>query len=357
MAVSVPCLPAFGDAIDGALLSLTARTADKSPLASFGNTAPERASTAREGNRFFQDVDLDESMEGLESMSSQINDVIERRLLRDIDFFRAADDDGSGAISYGEFSRILREEFGVIVSKNHMKQICKAFDNDTSGSIEYDELHDMLVKKKKIDIYVAPRHWRKIQAKLRAYREIQNVARQNPVSVETVQVRLGRRVSFPTYEILAGEQCHSGTCRPTNKLAIVAHPLHGGQFKDTPEHRAAYSMLHRILIEAGWNVLAFEANTLSAGGDGEVETAKLRAVMTHVASHRKFRYCKVHAFNACMHIHVHACIHACIDREHAELQWPLIACSGTARWPCSLWVWALQQRSSTCPAPISALTI
>jgi len=119
------------------------------------------------------------------------------------------------------------------------------------------------------------------------------VARQNPVSVETVQVRLGRRASFPTYEILAGEQCHSGTCRPTNKLAIVAHPLHGGQFKDTPEHRAAYSMLHRILIEAGWNVLAFEANRLSAGGDGEVETAKLRAVITHVSTHRKFRYCKV----------------------------------------------------------------
>ena len=294
MTVSVPRLPGFGDTIDQ-VRAPTAPGGRKAvpPISAFGSTAPGRASTARDGHKFLQGVDLEETMDGLQDMSGQIASVIEKRLLRDIDFFRACDADGSGAISHAEFARVLRDEMGVNTSQQFMEQIALGFDKDKSGFIEYEELHEMLMRQEKVSVYVTPRRWLKLAARLNSYRLLQNVAHRRPLHVEKSQVGLGRRANLSVYAMLAGEQCHSGTCRPSNKLAIVAHPLHDGQFQDTADQRAAYSLLHRALVEADWNVLAFEANTLAADGDGEAETAKLKAIMTHIAGHRKLRYCKV----------------------------------------------------------------
>ena len=244
--------------------------------------------------RQLQGTDLDESMTGLSTISEQISDLLSKFLLRDIDFFRALDVDGSGTISRAEFARVLRTELQLDTTPQLMKQVFKGFDKDNTGHISYEELHEMLKHKQRIDVYLTPRRFDGgLRAKLAAYNQLQHADYRRPLPVEEVHIPFGRRASLAAFAIRAGDQAGSGTFRCSNLLAIVAHPLSGGQFTDTPALRAAYSPLHRQLAEAGWNVLVLELNKLDElESDGEAELSRLRAVIAYVAAHRSFKYCK-----------------------------------------------------------------
>jgi len=75
----------------------------------------------------------------------QIRAALHARKVRVIDLFRQLDDDLSGQISAVEFLKAMRE-FGLQAPADAIAAVFQSFDPDGSNSIEYAELHQLLIR-------------------------------------------------------------------------------------------------------------------------------------------------------------------------------------------------------------------
>jgi hypothetical protein len=82
---------------------------------------------------------------GAEPVPNQIRTALNDRHARVVDLFKQMDDDGSGHVSCVEFIKAL-EEFGLQAPYETMSAVFASFDIDGSGSIEYKELEQLLIK-------------------------------------------------------------------------------------------------------------------------------------------------------------------------------------------------------------------
>ena len=83
--------------------------------------------------------------EGAEPVPNQIRTALNERHARVVDLFKQMDDDGSGHVSCAEFIKAM-EEFGLQAPYETMSAVFASFDIDGSGSIEYKELEQLLIK-------------------------------------------------------------------------------------------------------------------------------------------------------------------------------------------------------------------
>ena len=82
------------------------------------------------------------------TVPDQIRTFLNSRLLRVVDVFRQFDDDDSGRIDAAEFIKAMREMGlrGDAATDENVGAVFASFDPDASGTIEYAELHDLLVR-------------------------------------------------------------------------------------------------------------------------------------------------------------------------------------------------------------------
>lgn len=146
------------------------------------------------------------------------------------------------------------------------------------------------------------------------------------LQVKAVYIKTKDGQIIQAFEIMGGRSAlvHRGSA----KLAVVTHPVIGKiPANQVPaswfQRKMATRPLHQSLIDAGYNVLAFEAHPLALGGHKRFDDAtpagtprgdsmakvisaavsaetlvqkqvnKLEAVLDYIESHRSFRYCRV----------------------------------------------------------------
>lgn len=83
--------------------------------------------------------------DALDTLPEQIRMALHKRHVRVIDLFRQLDVDGSGSVSMVEFVKAMRE-IGLQAPTDSIAAVFHSFDPDHSGSIEYQELHNLLVR-------------------------------------------------------------------------------------------------------------------------------------------------------------------------------------------------------------------
>ena len=115
-------------------LELTA----KNPIAL--RTAPL---SKKDANLLQGAVDLENASP--EELPKLIRDALNKKLTRVIDLFRQIDDDASGTIDGAEFAKGLRE-MGLNAPPTVIGAIFSSFDEDGGAFIEYDELHDLIIR-------------------------------------------------------------------------------------------------------------------------------------------------------------------------------------------------------------------
>ena len=81
----------------------------------------------------------------LDTLPELIRAALHKRHVRVIDLFRQLDDDSSGTISLVEWVKAMRE-FGLQAPSDAIGAVFHSFDPDHSGTIEYAELHNLLIR-------------------------------------------------------------------------------------------------------------------------------------------------------------------------------------------------------------------
>ena len=100
-----------------------------------GKVKPEDAN-------IFQDVNLGDS---LDSVPDQIRSALYRHRARVLDVFNQCDDNRNGSISLVEFVKGMRE-LGLDAPREAVAAVFVSIDTDSSGTIEFNELHNLLVR-------------------------------------------------------------------------------------------------------------------------------------------------------------------------------------------------------------------
>ena len=112
----------------------------------FEKLAPKMSSRAetrkRSGNILGQ---LNIKATELDTLPELIRAALHKRHVRVIDLFRQLDDDSSGTISLVEWVKAMRE-FGLQAPSDAIGAVFHSFDPDHSGTIEYSELHNLLIR-------------------------------------------------------------------------------------------------------------------------------------------------------------------------------------------------------------------
>jgi len=250
----------------------------------------------------------------LGSLPQQLAAALDAALMRDIEFFRQCDIDGSGCISRAEFGRVLRKDLNLAMTKKQLKQIFAAFDDDGSDAINYEEMRVALRGTEAIQVSAAaPSREKRHSKDSSAITPTLPLApprlvREELLRFTKVAIRTDLNERFEAFELASG---YTGTlsrgvtrARGSSRMAIVVHA--GGSMEASGSGssssglRMSRSSMHRRLLEAGWGILAYEdanvRDTAEAGKSDrvvQVAIARLRAALVYIASHRKFRYCKV----------------------------------------------------------------
>jgi Ca2+-binding EF-hand superfamily protein/pimeloyl-ACP methyl ester carboxylesterase len=79
------------------------------------------------------------------SVPEQIRDALAQRYVRVIDLFRQWDDDASGCVTMREFMKAMRD-MGLDAPDEVVASLFLSMDEDGSNTIEYEELHNLLVR-------------------------------------------------------------------------------------------------------------------------------------------------------------------------------------------------------------------
>ena len=93
---------------------------------------------------------LDLNEDSLSTVPGQIKAALGRSLMRLIDLFRQFDDDASGTVEFDEFAKAMGE-LGLDVVPEALRDIFREFDPDGSGFIEYEELKTLFRKAEATD--------------------------------------------------------------------------------------------------------------------------------------------------------------------------------------------------------------
>jgi Ca2+-binding EF-hand superfamily protein len=102
-----------------------------------------RRGTVRvEDANLLQDVCLGQS---LDTIPDQIRSALYQRRVRIIGVFKHVDDDFTGRISMFEFVKGM-QELGLDASPEHIGAVFHSMDDENSGSIEYGDFHNLLVR-------------------------------------------------------------------------------------------------------------------------------------------------------------------------------------------------------------------
>lgn len=81
----------------------------------------------------------------LDTLPELIRAALDKRHVRVVDLFRALDDDNSGRITSIEWHKAMRE-MGLQAPPDAVAAVFASFDPDKSGTIEYKELHKLLIR-------------------------------------------------------------------------------------------------------------------------------------------------------------------------------------------------------------------
>ena len=84
-------------------------------------------------------------LDGNGSVPNQMRTALKKNLARVIDLFRQVDTDESGMIDGPEFVKAIAD-FGIKAEEAAITALFVSFDPDDSGTIEYRELHQLLVR-------------------------------------------------------------------------------------------------------------------------------------------------------------------------------------------------------------------
>lgn len=103
---------------------------------------PEGAASKRAYN-ILSDLQLKPT--DLETVPEQIRAALHKRKVRVIDLFRQLDRNGSGCISGIEFMQAMRD-FGLKAPPDAVQAVFHSFDPDANGTIEFEELHELLIR-------------------------------------------------------------------------------------------------------------------------------------------------------------------------------------------------------------------
>ena len=129
---------------------LLARSFEQSPelppleLSAKNPIALRKAPLSKKDSNLLQGaVDLENA--AAEELPKLIREALNAKLTRVIDLFRQLDDDLSGAIDGSEFAKGLRE-MGLNAPKETVGAIFASFDEDGGAFIEYDELHELIMR-------------------------------------------------------------------------------------------------------------------------------------------------------------------------------------------------------------------
>lgn len=278
---------------------------------------PADVPAAAASRNFLSTLALDKT--SMETIPEQIRTAMRAHMARCIDLFRQCDDDASGEISRPEFIRAL-EVLGLDAPREALGAVFDCFDLDNSGSIEYEELAQLIQRSKKI----SP-NWKDPT--------LGEAERPRPIRIPVVEVssirrprispryelrlrppahpadpylpvRIGSSRWLPSGEVLmAWEHVSSsfpGRHRGSSKLAIVTYSSAHVGCSDggLPIRTLKSPLLLTHLTDVGFSLLVFEAHTHDATWDdaGEAATARLLAALDYVASHRVFRYSRLALF-------------------------------------------------------------
>ena len=114
------------------------------PLKAANPIALRKGTVSKKNASLLQGLDLGAA--DPESIPGLIRDAMGNKLLRVIDVFRQLDDDNSGMIDGVEFAKGISEMGLVGASPEAIGALFASFDPDGNELLEYDELHEILVR-------------------------------------------------------------------------------------------------------------------------------------------------------------------------------------------------------------------
>ena len=115
--------------------------------------AVRTAKLSKEDANLLGGLDLDESR--MDTIPDQIRNALRKSLVRVIDLFRQFDDDESGCVNAFEFNKAI-QELGCFAPPEAVAAVFSSFDPDGSGSIEFCEMHTLLVRSMQAKPHLEP---------------------------------------------------------------------------------------------------------------------------------------------------------------------------------------------------------
>lgn len=253
--------------------------------------------------------------DNMDTLPEQIRQGLKENLGRAIDLFRACDEDESGEISKREFVKALLlcgldREY-----KEDIAAVFDCFDLDGSGTIEYQELSQLIRKSMVIKPKTKSRKMRitaPSEAPERTPRHKPFPPSAEPFTLVDITSSnwLPLDFAFPAWELVY--EAFPGTNRGTGKLAIVTlsslepltelvPPIQSrkcGLIRRFPSAVLRSRLVLGELMEAGYSILAFQSHHPSAtwADEGETATSQLLAALEYVQNHRRLRYCRITLF-------------------------------------------------------------
>jgi len=175
--------------------------------------------------------------EGFATVPDQIRLAIKQEHGRVLDLFRSMDEDGSGTICRKEFVSEL-SGLGLADYPAELGLVFDAFDTDSSGQIDYQELSDIIRRSKPIKLRAKARddglEWWKRKVNIDdLLAPVVRVPGWRPY--EAVQIDSPKWLSgSPLNAWMLTRETFPGTNRVSGKLAIVMHPATQHTALDNP---------------------------------------------------------------------------------------------------------------------------